>query len=71
MTKIEIEAAISHPDYSHTRAGHGCWREVRWIYHRDPSSPTGVRLAVGGDASIVEPLLRSIRHNSPLSSTER
>ena len=70
-TTQEIEAAIRHPNYSHTRAGDGCWRDVRWVYHRDDASPSGVKLAVGGDASIVEPLLRSIRNNSPLSPTER
>jgi hypothetical protein len=69
-TREEIEAAISSPDFSHSRAGDGCWRDVRWIYHRDATSPSGVRLAVGGDASVVEPLLRSIQRSSPLSPTE-
>jgi hypothetical protein len=67
----EVRAAIESPDFSHSRAGDGCWRDVRWIYHRDPTSPSGVRLAAAGDASEVEPLLRQLRDTSPLSPTER
>lgn len=52
------------------RDGDGCWRDVVWIYHRDTSSPSGVKLAASGDKSIVEPLLRSIVNNSPLSPAE-
>lgn len=70
-TSEQIEAAIRDPNFSHSRAGDGCWRDVRWIYHRDPESPTGVKLAIGGDAAVVEPLIRSIRSTSPLSPTER
>lgn len=70
-THEQIEAAIRSPNFSHSRAGDGCWRNVRWIYHRDEKSPSGVTLAAGGDAEIVEPLLRSLRGTSPLSPTER
>jgi hypothetical protein len=66
----EVAAAIESPAFSHSRAGTGCWREVRWIYHHDPASPSGVKLAAAGDASIVEPLLRSLRGTSPLSPSE-
>lgn len=71
MDTQEIEQAIMDPAFSHTRAGTGCWRDVRWIYHRDPTSPSGVKLACAGDADVVEPLLRSLRNTSPLSPTER
>ncbi len=67
----DIEDAIRHPDYSHSRRGNGCWRDVVWIYHRNPASPSGVTLAASGDASAVEPLLRSLVNNSPLSPRER
>lgn len=67
----EIEQAIMHPAFSHSRAGDGCWRTVRWIYHRDPSSPSGVKLACAGDADVVEPILRRLRETSPLSPAER
>lgn len=65
-----IADAIKSPKFSHSRAGNGCWRNVRWIYHFDPLSPSGVKLAASGDASIVEPLLREFRNTSPLSPTE-
>jgi hypothetical protein len=72
MTEAEeIRAAIADPQFSHARAGDGCWRDVRWIYHRDENSPSGFRLAVGGDAEMVEPILRELRSTSPLSPTER
>jgi hypothetical protein len=67
----EIEAAIRSPNFSHSRAGDGCWRDVRWIYHRDSASPSGVSLACAGDAAVVEPILRALRNTSPLSPTER
>lgn len=70
-THEEIRAAIESPAFSHSRAGDGCWRDVRWIYHRDQASPSGVKLAVGGDADVVEPILREVRNTSPLSPTER
>lgn len=68
---MTIEQAIQHPNFSHSRAGDGCWRDVRWIYHRDENSPSGFSLAASGDASEVEPLLRKQRNTSPLSPTER
>lgn len=67
----QIEAAIASPEFSHARAGDGCWRDTIWVYHRNPDSPSGVTLAVGGDKSIVEPLLRARKNTSPLSPTER
>lgn len=70
-TQMSVREAITHPSFSHARAGSGCWRDVRWIYHRDKSSPSGVSLVAGGDASEVEPILRETRNTSPLSPTER
>ena len=70
-TPEQIEAAIRDPKFSHSRAGDGRWRDVRWIYHFDTESPTGVKLAIGSDAGVVEPLLRTVQRTSPLSPTER
>lgn len=69
-TADEIRAAVRHPNFSHARAGDGCWRDVRWIYHRDQTSPSGMKLAAGGPADLVEPILREERRTSPLSPTE-
>ena len=66
-TPQEIEEAIASPNFSHSRAGSGCWRDVRWIYHRDPASPSGVKLACAGDADVVEPILRRLHNTSPLA----
>lgn len=70
-TPAEIEAAVRHENFSHARRGDGCWRDVVWIYHRDEKSPSGFTLAVGGDASVVDPIIRSARQTSALSPTER
>ena len=70
-TPEQIEAAVRDPAFSHARRGDGCWRDVVWVYHRDPKSPSGVTLAVGGDASVVDPIIRAVRHSSALSPTER
>ncbi len=71
-TDIEqLKTAILDPAFSHSRAGNGCWRDVRWIYHSDSNSPSGVKLASAGPSSIVEPLLASLRRAGPLSPTER
>lgn len=70
-TPQEIRDAVAHPDFSHARRGDGCWRDIVWIYHRNENSPSGFTLAVGGDASVVDPIIREIRRTSALSSTER
>jgi hypothetical protein len=70
-TQEQIQEAIADPRFSHTRRGDGCWRDVVWIYHSNPDSPSGVTLACSGDADVVEPMLRSLRQSSPLSPTER
>lgn len=68
---MTAEEAIRSPDFSHARNGDGCWRNVVWIYHRDRSSPTGVKLAIGVDATVADPLLRALQRTSALSPTER
>lgn len=70
-TPQEIEAAVRDSAFSHARQGDGCWRNTVWIYHRDPKSPSGYRLAVGGDSSVVDPIIRAVRKTSALSPTER
>lgn len=71
MTNIEqVRAAVTDPRYSHSRTRSWCRAEVTYIYHRDPASPSGVMLAAGGEASIVDPIIRELRNNSPLSPTE-
>jgi len=67
---LPIEEAIRHKNFSHARAGRGCWRATVRIYHRDPTSPSGVIMMSSGDASEVDPLLRSIHNTSALSPTE-
>ena len=71
----ELIAAITSPNYQHSRArggpggGHGgAW--VTYIYHRDVTSPSGVMCVARGDSAIIDPLLRALRNNSPLSPTE-
>ena len=70
-TAQEITAAVTNPNFSHARQGTGCWRGVVYVYHRDPESPTGVKLALGGDSSVVDPIIREHRRTSALSPTER
>jgi hypothetical protein len=68
---IEAREVILSPLFSHTRAGDGCWRNIVWVYHNDPASPSGVSLAAGFEREIAEPILRELRATSPLSPTER
>jgi hypothetical protein len=70
VTREQIEEALSDPVFSHARRGDGCWRNVVWIYRRDPDSPSGVVLVLGADAAVAEPLLRSLRRTSPISPVE-
>ena len=70
-TKEQIEEAVRDPKFSHARRGDGCWRDVVWVYHRDFKSPSGYTLAVGGDAAIVDPIIREVRSTSALSPAER
>lgn len=69
-TEAEIREAVLSPHYSHSRQGTGCWRDVVWIYHYDPNSPSCFKLAVGGDQSLVNPIIAELRHPGALSPTE-
>ncbi len=66
-----IRAAIESPLFSHARAGDCIYTGCVLIYHREPDSPSGVKLACVGDAEMVDPLVREIRNTSALSPTER
>jgi hypothetical protein len=73
LTDAEIELArlsILSPNFSHSRIGSGCWRDIVWIYHFDPYSPSGFKLNFGGPANQLEPILRERKGASPLSPTE-
>ncbi len=70
---MKLDEAINHPAFSHARQGSGCWRDVVWIYHLDPASPSGVTLAPIEEqytAADANALLRA-RRTSALSPTER
>jgi hypothetical protein len=70
---MKLAEAINHPAFSHARQGSGCWRDVVWVYHRDPGSPSGVTLAPISEeytAAEADALLCG-RHTSALSPTER
>lgn len=62
--------AIKSDNYSHARFN-PTFGGRTLIYHRDATTPTGVRLAAAGSALDVDPLIRRYQHNSPLSPTER
>ncbi len=66
-----LDAAIFSPNFSHSRRGDGCCRDVVWVYHLDTSSPSGVLLAASGDYSIVEPMLERAGRAFPISPTEK
>lgn len=68
-----VESAIKDPKFVHARAKRfwhclNDWQVL--IYHRDPTSPTGVILAAGGMDKWVAPLLAKHGRTSPLSPTE-
>jgi hypothetical protein len=64
------EEAIQSPKFTHARARKSCGQWDVHIYHRDRTSPSGVRLAASGPESLVEGLLRQYGKPSPLSPTE-
>lgn len=65
-----IREAIESPAFHHARQKRLVMSEVVTIYHRDHSSPSGVIAAAWGSPDVVNPMLREIRNNSPLSPTE-
>jgi hypothetical protein len=66
----KLKAAITHPNYSHSRTRYFMGEGYTTVYHRDYESPSGVMSAAYGPASMIDPLLRQFRHDSPLSPTE-
>jgi len=68
----EVRSAIDSEMFSHARQRSWCRVEIVYIYHRDPVSPSGVRLAASTTEEDTEALdyLRSRRGTSPLSPTE-
>lgn len=65
-----IRASISSPKYAYSRARSIGGAMVTWIYHSEAKSPTGVSLNCSGDSDLVDPIIRELRNNSPLSPTE-
>lgn len=61
---------LNHENFSHTRSGDGCWREVIWIYHRDVLSPSGVTLAGSTTEAIFNAVPTPPAGSSPLSPVE-
>jgi hypothetical protein len=68
-TVAGCEALVGHENFSHTRIGTGLWRDVVWIYHRVPESPSGV-LCVGSTREDVLEQSRRPAWARPLSPTE-
>jgi hypothetical protein len=64
-----IVRAIRSPKYTHSRFRAFCGGMTS-IYHRDPTSPSGVLKVAAGRPALVDPLIRKYRDNSPLSPTE-
>ena len=67
----EIEAMLTHPNFRHCRAGDRLMRDLTLVYHYHPTSPTGVHLLCSVKSSLLEPVMRRVLNNSPLSPTER
>jgi hypothetical protein len=71
MSKLKaLIRAIRSPHFTHARTRRWCGQEIASIYHRDPKSPCGVLLQIGGDDAVVSFLLRRYKNTSPLSPTE-
>lgn len=71
-----LRDSIQDPAYSHSRArptgrdrNHRTTYSIT-LYHRDPTSPSGVTAAGTGPESIVAPLLAELRKGGALSPTE-
>jgi hypothetical protein len=57
---------VNDPNFSHTRMGKGLWRNVVYIYHLLPDSPSGVILVGSTD----ETTLRACNKQAPLPARE-
>lgn len=62
----KIEAWLTSPNYAYSRER----TYGTQIYHKDPTSPTGVSLAGGMGNAIADTMLRKYGHTSSLSPTE-
>ena len=69
-THQDIVAAVTSPKFSHTRYRRFACADLVYVYHRDPTSPSGVKLAVMSDQDVVESILSQHRKAMPLSPTE-
>lgn len=72
-----IRAALLSPKFSHTRFRSWCNVGIVYVYHRDETSPSGVRLAEGAEEPVFEAVYDElysagmIRSSAaPLSPTE-
>jgi hypothetical protein len=70
-TRDQIIEAVTNSSFSHARQGTGCWRDVVWIYHFDAESPSCFKLALGADASEVNPIIHEYRRPATLSPAEK
>ncbi len=67
-TLQEAEAALNHPQFSHTRAGDRLYRGTVLVYHR-ADSPSGVLLHSVIDEALFDQCKRP-PGSAPLSPTE-
>ncbi len=70
---MTIHDAIKSERFSHARFKPFCGQDRVLVYHRDETSPSGVRLAHINEAytaAEADKLLREIRNTSALSPTE-
>lgn len=72
-----VRKALLDAKFSHSRFREWCGAGCVYIYHRNPTSPSGVMLAVGCPASMFDPIYNALRAEgligsgaSPLSPTE-
>lgn len=73
----KLRAALLDPRCSHTRFRQWCGQGSVYVYHRDPSSPSGVLLAASGSEQEFNAVYEQLRRDgligsakAPLSPTE-
>lgn len=72
-TDAQVEAfraAVLSDRFSHARYREWCGTGVVWVYHSEPSSPSGVQLAAALSADLGERIIRECRRPGALSPTE-
>lgn len=72
-----LRTALLDPKCSHTRFRNWCGRGIVYVYHREPSSPSGVLLAASGSEQEFNTVYEELRKDgligsskAPLSPTE-